>query len=343
MQYNNTDIAIIGAGTSGSFIAYQLERAGMDCIVFEKSRGQGGRCSRRQLDNTINLDIGSPDFFVDRSNNQDLTKHIDTWVKKGSLQSWSYQASNFHSIDQCETVTSLCGAPSMNNWHKSLTERVRVQSHCQISSLTQQGQYWQLNDEKGHRVGRAKKVILTCPAKQTIDLLKTSHRILDDIPLSPNHTSQFICAIGYSEPSHIPADLYRSGHVILDTAIRENNKPMRRLPPTLKEVWLLHSTADWAHHHASLSHEHASILLCEAFNQHFRDHLNTSTKPHILTSHHWLLARHPIQNNTTAPFIWDASLQIGCCGDWLSTGDISGALNSALSLFQHIASTKRGA
>lgn len=337
----NTDIAIIGAGTSGSFIASQLTEAGVDCTVFEKSRGRGGRCSRRQLNTGISIDLGAPEVLIDLANNQRLTKHIDTWVKDGSLQPWSYQTSRFNRIDQREHVTSLCAAPSMSTWHKHITHHVNIRNNCKIDSITQRDMHWHLRDDSGQLINKAKKVILTCPAAQAEDLLKPSRLFLDDKRLTRNNQAQFVCAIGFAEPSHIPVDLYRGGHSMLETAIRENSKPKRALPHSLQEVWLLHSTDSWARQHASTPHDKAAILLAAEFCKHFRSYLNTTSERQILTSHYWRLARNQIEHHSEPPFMWDPTLRIGCCGDWLSTGDIQGALNSALGLFEKITSTEK--
>jgi len=337
----NTDIAIIGVGTSGSFIASQLTEAGVDCTVFEKSRGRGGRCSRRQLNTGISIDLGAPEVLIDLADNPRLTKHIDTWVKDGSLQPWSYEASRFNRIDQREHVTSLCGAPSMSTWHKHITHHVNIRSNCKIDSITQREGHWHLRDDSGQLISKAKKVILTCPAAQAADLLKPSRLFLDDERLTRNNLAQFVCAIGFTESSHIPADLYRGGHSILATAIRENSKPKRALTCFPQEIWLLHSTDSWARQHSSTPHDKAAVLLADEFCKHFRSHLNTPSEPQILTSHYWLMARHHLEGDAKPPFLWDKSLNIGCCGDWLSTGDIPGALNSALSLFEQITSTDK--
>ena len=82
-----------------------------------------------------------------------------------------------------------------------------------------------------------------------------------------------------------------------------------------------------------------ATLLADEFCKHFESHFNTPSERQILTSHYWLLARSYLENDAKPPFMWDKSLNIGCCGDWLSTGDVAGALNSALSLLDQITST----
>ena len=49
------DIAIIGAGFSAATLSYFLKK---DLDIFEKSRGVGGRCSTRRVDNVGLFDHG---------------------------------------------------------------------------------------------------------------------------------------------------------------------------------------------------------------------------------------------------------------------------------------------
>jgi len=43
-----SQVAIVGAGVAGLLCARDLNRLGIACTVFEKSRGLGGRLARRQ-------------------------------------------------------------------------------------------------------------------------------------------------------------------------------------------------------------------------------------------------------------------------------------------------------
>lgn len=337
----NTDIAIIGAGTSGSFIASLLNEAGFECILLEKSRGRGGRCSRRQLETGTSIDLGTSEFLVDLAENPQLKKYLDAWVQADYLQPWSYQASRFNQTDQLESITSLCAAPSMNTWHKHIAHHINIISNCKIDSITKLDEYWHLSDQNGLLISTAKNVILTCPAEQAAALLKQETIFLSDERMIRNSLAQFVCAIGFTQPSNIPADVYRGGHGKLATAIRENSKPSRALPNSLQEIWLLHSTHNWALQNGSLGHEQAAATLADEFCQQFNSYISTGSERQILTSHYWRLARHQIEDHSEPPFMWDKTLKIGCCGDWLSTDDIQGALNSALGLFEKITSTDK--
>ena len=58
-----SQVAIVGAGVAGLLCARDLNRLGIACTVFEKSRGLGGRLARRQHA-WGELDIGAPFLTV---------------------------------------------------------------------------------------------------------------------------------------------------------------------------------------------------------------------------------------------------------------------------------------
>ncbi len=41
-----------------------------------------------------------------------------------------------------------------------------------------------------------------------------------------------------------------------------------------------------------------------------------------------------LDSDLIKPYILDTELNLGICGDWLDTGEVAGALNSAFALFQ---------
>ncbi|MEM5536558.1 NAD(P)-binding protein [Neptuniibacter pectenicola] len=333
MSLITTDIAIIGAGTSGCCIAGELRDTGFDCVLIEKSRGLGGRCSRRYID-ANSVDLGAPEFLFNSVENTRLKSLIKSWIHMGYLDPWVYQKSSFNEIGQQETIESLSAVPSMNAWHKKIAGDINTYKNIEINSLVKSDDFWHLMDYSGKQVISAKYLIITCPAEQSLALLR-QHNIFSDNRLT-DHKSlpQFVCAIGFTQALNIKSDVYRGGHSFLSTAIREHSKPKRVLPSPLQEVWMLHSTHDWAEKNVSENHQQAAQVLTSQFIEHF----DIQSEPQILSSHYWRLSRHQINEPVQTPFIWNKEMRIGCCGDWLSSGDITGALTSAVSLYEEITS-----
>jgi predicted NAD/FAD-dependent oxidoreductase len=220
----------------------------------------------------------------------------------------------------------------MNSLHKKLTTNIKSLTNLKVHALKKENDYWLLLDEDDKLIIKASKVIITSPAEQAFDLLKDFDGFSACETISNKSLPQYVCAISFNESLKINADVYLDGHPIVKSAIRESSKPERTSTKLLDETWVLHSTHEWAQKHASAKSQEVAIHLAKAFCKHFR----IEAKPLILTSHYWRLARHEVSESQDCNFIWNDSLQIGCCGDWLDSGDISGALNSSFALSQKL-------
>lgn len=332
IDFRQCEIAIIGAGTAGCFIAQQLSQAGFDCCLIEKSRGLGGRCSHRRIDESYGIDLGAPSFSTANIKHQVLRDNIASWIKAGYLSSWNKLNSRFDPLNTLTSISSLCAKPSMNSWHKKLAGQIPTLTAVKVQKLKKTASHWQLFDDQDQLICTADKVIISSPPEQAYELLKDFEGFSLCQTAAQLSLPQYVCAIGFEQLLAIDDDCYQNGHPVLHSAIRETSKPGRKHPASLRETWVLHSTHEWAQHHSNLGHEQAAIALRNAFCQHF----GISVEPRILTSHYWRLARQQPLPQPQPEYIWHEKLQIGCCGDWLDSGDIAGALNSSLTLSQII-------
>jgi len=333
-----TEVAIIGAGSAGCLIANLLDKDGIDCLLIEKSRGMGGRCSRRRISTDdythYAIDLGGSDISPKKVTNSSLKKMLDTWRDAGYLSQWVQNTSRFdHQCVANKTVSTLCGAPSMNSWHSNIASHINTLIQSRVCSLKKADGYWHLLDEKDHIIAVSKKIVITAPPEQTRALLDTA-QLLDPISLPdtlPQESlPQYVCAIGFAHPQIMDADVYQSGHISLHKAIRENSKPGRAYPTDLKEVWVLQSTYEWAQELCHMDSNTAATKLADAFCKHF----GIEDKPIVLTSHYWRMAKYKTVMPNTAQYFWDEENKIGCIGDWLGGGGTTGALTSAVTLHQ---------
>ena len=76
------NIAIIGAGMSGMICARNLKDAGYEPIVFEKSRGVGGRMATRRTNEGLQFDHGAQ--YV-TAKNKYFQSFIDRAASAGSV------------------------------------------------------------------------------------------------------------------------------------------------------------------------------------------------------------------------------------------------------------------
>lgn len=329
MTSMSVEVAIIGAGTAGCFIASLLDEAGVSCRLIEKSRGLGGRCSRRRIDDNYSVDLGAPEFAMDVALDPLLLAKQQAWIRAGFVSAWQRPSSTFAAPADTQLLTTFCATPSMNTWHKQIAGHIDTLTGQRVQRLQKSAGRWQLLDENDQVLTEADKVIVTSPAEQAYDLLKDFSGFEECKTVSDASLAQTVCAIGFTQPLNLSADVYRGGHPLLAAAILESSKPARATPRGLAEVWMLHSTE--AH-----AEQQSASALVEAFCQHFA----IEQEPQVLTSHYWRLSRHDTSVRQGQPFIWNQGLQIGCCADWLDTGDMQGALNSSLQLFRAIQSAQ---
>ncbi len=319
----NVEVAIIGAGTAGCFIASLLDEAGVSCRLIEKSRGLGGRCSRRRIDDNYSVDLGAPEFAMSVALDPILLAKQQAWIRAGFVSAWQRPSSRFDAPTDAQMLTTFCATPSMNTWHKQIAGHIDTLMDTRVQRLQRRAGRWQLLDADGQLLTEANKVIVTSPAEQAFALLKDFAGFEDCKTVSDASLGQYVCAVGFSQPLDLRADVFRDGHPLLAAAILESSKPARATPRGLAQVWMLHSTYEAAE-------QQSASALVEAFCQHFV----IEQEPQLLTSHYWRLSRHDTSVRQGQPFIWNDDLQIGCCADWLDTGDMQGALNSSLQLFR---------
>ncbi len=325
MRSVSVEVAIIGAGTAGCFIASLLDEAGVSCRLLEKSRGLGGRCSRRRIDDNYSVDLGAPEFAMNADLDPVLLAKQQAWIRAGFVSAWQRPSACFDAIADTQMQTTLCATPSMNTWHKQIAGHIDTLTGSRVQRLQKSAGRWQLLDADGQVLTEADKVIVTSPAEQAYDLLKEFAGFAECKTVADASLAQYVCAVGFSQPLNLSADIYRGGHPLLHTAIRESSKPARGTARGFAEVWMLHST------YAAAQHDSPDALI-EAFCQHFA----IEQTAQVLTSHYWRLSRHDTTVRQGQPFIWNDELQIGCCADWLDSGDMQGALNSSLQLFRAI-------
>ena len=327
------EVAIIGAGTAGCFIASLFDEADIDCLLIEKSRGVGGRCNRRRVGTDYEVDLGAPEFSLHKATHPLLKQKIEAWSNAGFLSTWTKSASCFDThIDDHKMKSSWCASPSMSAWHKNIAGHINILTQSRVLKIERiQGQ-WQLFDDCQQLIAVANKLVITSPPEQAIDLLNTVDEFNYSATLPVESLPQYVCAIGFTEALKIKSDAYEGGHAQLYRAIRETSKPGRSCAPSMQEVWLVHSTHQWAQAQCHTDSASAATQLTQAFCQHF----DIQAQAHILTSHYWRMSRYKAVPQDYPPFIWDETLQVGCCGDWLGRSGTLGALNSALALHHAI-------
>lgn len=145
------DNIIIGAGVSGLVLARRIQESGADVLIIEKSKSVGGRMATRR-DGDAAFDHGA------QLTSLSLTNHL----KDELWKPWV--------VIDGETKFAL--NLGMNKIGKNLAQGLDVKLNEKVINLKQH-QYVTVEFESGH-TEVAKRVFLTCPVPQSVELLKTA-------------------------------------------------------------------------------------------------------------------------------------------------------------------------
>lgn len=175
-------IGIVGAGIAGLTAGMELKAAGHTVILFEKSRGYGGRMATRYADNNKNLklDHGVPYFTVESPEFRIL---IDKLLQKNIVQNSLDQIYNWESENDIEPIgtgNEIFTAPNgMNSIGKFLGKDLDIRFKERVTSLEQLPddsggkESWLVKCESGLNE-KIDALIITAPAHQAAELLSSA-------------------------------------------------------------------------------------------------------------------------------------------------------------------------
>jgi len=238
-------IAIIGAGIAGLTLANRLAPHA-DLVVFEKSRGVGGRMTTRRAD-PFHFDHGTQ-FFTAR--NKRFEQFLVPHLTSGLIQEWKGKAIT---LDPQRKVTDrlwfephYMACPGMNSLCKEMAQGIDVRLNCEVAPLSDKtGNDRELFDAAGQSLGRVDLVISTAPPVQTCRLFDPF--LPDAAPL--RHSTMLACftlMFGLNkkwEKSWIAAKINNSP---LEWLSVNSSKPGRDHDLT---TLVVHSSNAWAQQH----------------------------------------------------------------------------------------------
>jgi len=161
-------IAIIGAGLSGLTAAHALkDRANV--IIFDKSRGVGGRMSTRYAGD-YEFDHGAQ-YFTARDPR--FQAAVLPAIEQGVIAPWQGRAVYRKEGGLMPDTGSdrFVGTPRMNSWAKELAKGLDITLSARVSGLRRKDGQWALSFEEGASQGGFDYVICAIPSVQAQALL----------------------------------------------------------------------------------------------------------------------------------------------------------------------------
>ncbi|MFZ4715286.1 MAG: NAD(P)-binding protein [Bacteriovoracaceae bacterium] len=164
MKNVKPQIAIVGAGLGGIALARQLTQINLNVVLFEKSRGVGGRIATRRLGESF-FNYGVHDFEIGQSN---LSNLVQVGVNANILK---------RDGNRCHAIQGI------NLWTKLLSENLEIKKEIHVDRLSINTHEIQLIDKNNEILGSFDTVVLALPAPQAFDLLSKSELVVSDLAL----------------------------------------------------------------------------------------------------------------------------------------------------------------
>ncbi|MFN8611691.1 MAG: FAD-dependent oxidoreductase [Vulcanimicrobiota bacterium] len=300
-------IAVIGAGVAGCTAAQRLQQQGHQVVLFDKNLETGGRCC------TLAMERGGYDhgaqFFTARDPRfqsvlADLARN--QWVTHWECRSGVLGQRGFHYIRP--DAPRWVGTPAMSSLVRGLQSGLEVYRCTPIEFIHGRPGDWRLHSED-REWGPFQKVLVTAPAPQSADLLRT---------VSPNLADQ-LKEVRY-EPClaalvqlKLPAQLEFDAAAVEDRGdglgfVTRNNSKPHRAP--LPEQWVLHSSVSWAREHLEDDPEASAAQLWQAFCE--RTGADPERLDH-LQGLRWRYAR--VARSLNRPYLLHAEQGLAWAGD----------------------------
>jgi renalase len=287
-------VAVIGAGMAGLACAAQLMSKGHVVNVFEKARGPGGRMSTRRVSvgtQELQFDHGAQ-YFTARE--AAFVAQVATWENAEVVARWPVAG-----------VDAWVGTPGMNAPLREMAARCLVNWNTRVLRIDRVGTEWLLSAD-ATRFGVFDTVVIALPAEQATPLLADHDEAAAALARATISLPCWTVMVSFALPLALPDDVLRNGGII-GWAARNSSKPRRKG----ENEWVIQATHDWSTAHVNDPAYSVQHALLAALRIHAKAEL-----PDIIfiSSQRWLYAK---SGSANLPLIWNASLKLGVCGDWL--------------------------
>ena len=295
-------IAVIGAGMAGLTCAQRLAAAGVDAIVFEKSRGIGGRLATRRAPGGLRFDHGAQ-YVTARSSS--FRMRIDEALKSGAAQIWRPEL-NIEGANAADDW--FVGAPSMNAFLKRSATRLDIRLGTAVTALRREDDGWTVETAPPDAHGVFDAVVSAAPAPQTASLAVTAApdlaERLERVEMAPCWAAMMCFETPY-EPGF---DIWRAEHDNLAWFARNASKPGRDRDA---DCWVAHAGVAWSAHY--LEEPKEDVL--EPMLALLRGALSGPMPALAFADcHRWRYARARVPFD--APFVADKTGTFLAAGDW---------------------------
>ena len=307
--------AILGAGMAGLSAASTLAAAGHNVVIFEKSRGVGGRTTTRRHGD-YRFDHGAQYFTV---RDEGFRAQVDRWREAGIVAPWEGRICVWD-VDGPKPTTPghhrFVGVPGMNAMCHGMAEGLEVHLKTRIEKVIRTSSGWELTDSEGHVHGGFETLVSSLPPAQALALLGKECSLAQAISratMAPCWAAMFVLD---QNPSWDWHGLFVNESGPIRWIARNGSKAGR----PGHEVLIVHAGQEWTESNLECQPEEAAEALWQA--------LTTllplgDIEPTLRMAHRW---RYSVADGSPeVPCLSDAEAQLIVCGDWCIGARVEGA------------------
>jgi predicted NAD/FAD-dependent oxidoreductase len=309
---------VIGAGIAGLTAARTLHDQGHRVVVFEKSRGLGGRSATRRI-NTLGFDHGAQYFTADHPT---FKRAVTAWLEQGVVMRWHPRVGR---VDQRGVHASpdererYVAQPGMSALGRHLAQGLEVFRQVRIAPLApKDAEGWRLYSEEGDSLGRFDAVIVAAPAPQAADLLRQAAPRLAKATAGVDYRPAWsvMAEAACADPAGFDALFFSDS--ALSWAACNSSKPQRS-----GNTWVLHASPDWTGQRLDAAPGDIERALVREFCEYLAI---DPSRIQPRSCHRWLYSR--TWQSLDVGALWDGEQKIAACGDWCQGEKIEGAFIS---------------
>ncbi len=315
-------ITIIGSGFSSAVLSKNLKEK--DVLIFDKSRGPGGRSSTRRVEHVGVFDHGLQ-FICPKKKEFKLflKQHLTSFVKE-----WDGEFILFEDKKKIEKKKYI-GKSGNNDFVKKLISS-NVHYQKELLSIEKKDKKWLL-EFKDNSKQECEKLILTIPLEQCKKIILPLNLDLKVIgSMEPNLTAM----IAFDKSLGISANGYRfEKNSILGWAANESSK-IRSENNSNLELWTLQSSLFFAQKKFQDYRSNKEVVMNLMVGEFLNLFNIKNTKIVHKDIHGWLYAFK--KENFSHKFYWNEEINLGICGDWMCGSKAEDAWSSASALSDQI-------
>ncbi len=315
-------IAIIGAGMAGLTCAHRLRQRGLSPVIFEKSRGIGGRLATRRTDSGDAYDHGAQ--FV-TARDPAFVDLLETLQRLGAATAWSPR---LPAAAPRPAHTWWIGTAGMSALLKPLAAPLDIRLRVTVSSLRRQAGQWELQLDGQELVEHFDAVVVTAPAPQARALLADVSSLadtLDRVAIAPCWAAM----LAFDAPWDVP---FEAARFDADPIAWISRQSSRAGLVGRSDRWLVHAAPHWSAAHLEHAPEDILVLMRAAL----AEQAGGVALPSIAfaQAHRWRYAM--TTRPLGQPMLADASARLWVGGDWCLGARVESAFLSGAAMAQAI-------